>query len=131
MGKTFAIVFGVVFVLVGLLGFVGNPLVGEGALFATNSLHDIVHLLVGIVLLVVAFMSPGSSGMALKVFGVVYLLLAVLGFLMTSEDGMLLGLITVNSADHWLHLVLGVVLLLAGMKSKDGSPSGMSGGGMM
>ncbi|MCI0561386.1 MAG: DUF4383 domain-containing protein [Nitrososphaera sp.] len=134
MGKTLAIVFGVVFVVVGLLGFVGNPIVGMDALFVTNTLHDIVHLLVGIILLGVAFGSPNAAGMTMTVVGVIYLLLAVLGFIMISGGGMLLGLVEMSTSDHWLHLVLGVVLVAAGMKAKGSgamSSAGMSQGGMM
>lgn len=115
MAKKLAVVFGIVFVLVGVLGFVSNPLVGSMGLFQTNHLHDIVHLLVGVVLLIVAMSAPEKSGLWLKIFGVVYLLLAVLGFLLVPDGGMLLGLVTMNMADHWLHVVLGVVLLAAGM----------------
>jgi hypothetical protein len=39
-------------------------------------------------------------------------LVAVLGFF--SHGNMLLGLIRVNHADHWLHVLLAVVVLAAG-----------------
>ena len=122
MAKTLATVFGVVFVIVGLLGFVGNPLVGEGVLFHTNLTHDIVHLIIGIILLAVAFMAAEQSALTLKIFGAIYLIVALLGFFMTSP---ILGLIEVNAADQWLHLVLGIVLIAAGTYAKDGR-SGMS-----
>ncbi|MEJ0054089.1 MAG: DUF4383 domain-containing protein [bacterium] len=119
MAKTLAIVFGIVFVLVGLLGFVSNPLVGMGAFFETNALHNVVHLLIGLILLAVAFWSPMQSSMWLKIMGVVYLVIAVLGFLLVSGTGELFGLVTLNPADHWLHVVLGVVLLAAGFMYGD------------
>lgn len=114
MSKTIAMVFGIVFVLVGILGFVSNPLVGPMGIFETNTAHNLVHLLFGVILLVVAFAAPMKSGLWLKILGVVYLLIAVLGFLMTPNGGELLGLVHTNMNDHWLHVVLGVVLLLAG-----------------
>lgn len=120
MAKKLAIVFGVVFVLVGVLGMVGTGIVGPMGIFETNTIHDVVHLLVGIVLLGVAFMSPASSGTWLKVFGVVYLAIAVLGFLLVPSGGMLLGLVQTNAADHLLHIVLGIVLYLAGMMGGKG-----------
>lgn len=139
MAKTLAIVFGVVFVLVGILGWVPNPLVGMGAIFETNHLHDVVHLVTGLVLLAVAFWAAGSSGLWLKIAGIVYLLIAVLGFLMMPNGGALLG-VTMNMSDHLLHVVLGVVLLVAGfagkgaMKSMPAAPSmpssGPTGGAM-
>lgn len=120
MAKTLAIVFGIVLVIAGALGFVPNPLVGAGAIFDTNHLHDIVHLVTGLALLAVAFMAPAKSGLWLKVFGVAYLLLAVVGFLMVPNGGDLFG-VTTNMADHLLHVVLGVVLLVAGFAGNGGS----------
>lgn len=115
MAKTLAIVFGAVFVLVGVLGFVDNPLVGSMGLFETDTAHDLVHVVIGAVLLFVAFTAPQKSATWLKIFGVVYLLLAVLGFLMVPEGGELLGLVAMNHADHWLHVGLAIALLIAGV----------------
>jgi hypothetical protein len=123
MAKKLAVVFGVIFVLVGVLGFIPNPIVGATGLFMTNTLHDLVHLLIGVILLVVAMTAPAKSALWLKIFGVVYLLLVVLGFLLIPSGGMLLGLVTMNMADHFLHLVLGVVLLAAGMMANNSSSS--------
>jgi len=114
MARTLAIVFGVVFVLVALLGFMNSGIAGETGLFMTNTLHDLVHLLFGVILLVVAFTAPARSATWLTILGVVYLVLAVLGFLLVGDSGELLGLVLMNQADHWLHVVLGVVLILAG-----------------
>ncbi len=121
MAKKLAIVFGIIFVLVGALGFIGGlGIVGASGVFETNTLHDIVHLLTGVVLLVVAFMSPGASALWLKIIGVVYLVVAILGFLLVPSGGSLLGLIDTNLSDHILHIVLGVVLFLAGMYAGKG-----------
>lgn len=114
MAKTLAIIFGIIFVLVGILGFVPNPLVGSGAIFDTNHLHDLVHLIIGLILLAVAFMAPSQSGLWLKILGVIYLLVAILGFVLVPAGGLLLGILQTNTADHWLHVVLGIVLLAAG-----------------
>src|SRR5581483_3969118 len=130
MGKKLAMIIGVVFVLVGLLGFVSNPIVGGGsALFMTNTAHNLAHILIGVIMMVMAAQGESSALLSLKIFGVVYLLLAVLGFVMTSP---MFGIIAYNGADNWLHLVLGVVLLALGMKkassampSSPSMPSGM------
>ncbi|MDB4992531.1 MAG: hypothetical protein JWL75_776 [Parcubacteria group bacterium] len=123
MAKKLAVVFGVIFVLVGILGFVSNPLVGPTGLFQTDTLHNLVHLLIGVILLVVAMSAPAASALWLKIFGVIYLVLTVLGFLLIPSGGMLLGLVTMNTADHILHLVLGVVLIAASMMSNNSSSS--------
>jgi hypothetical protein len=111
MAKTLSLVFGVVFVLVGVLGWIPNPIVGPSGIFETNFMHDLVHLVIGLVFLYVAFMAVHQATLAFKVVGVVYLLIAVLGFFMAPHGGALLGLVHTNAADHWLHVVLGVVLL--------------------
>ena len=129
MAKKLAIMFGVVFVLVGVLGMISTPIAGPMGLFQTNSLHDYVHLLIGIVLLVVAFAAPAKSGLTLQIFGVVYFLLAILGFLLIPSGGDLLGLVTMNTADHVLHVVLGVVLFFAGRMGGSSKPA-MAGAGM-
>lgn len=121
MAKTLALIFGIIFVLVGLLGFVDNPLVGDGAVFEADLMHNIVHLALGAILLVVAFMAAAQSALWLKIIGIVYLVVALLGFVLAPESGILLGLVEVNAADHWLHVVLGLVLLGAGMYAKDGA----------
>lgn len=119
MAKKLAIVFGVVFIAVGLLSFVDNGIVGSNGFFATDLNHDIVHLLTGIVLLFVGLKKPESSAKALKVFAVIYLVVTVLGFVLVPQGGSLLGLIFVSSSDHILHLVLGVVIyVLASLSQK-------------
>lgn len=117
MAKTLSIIFGIVFIIIGILGFVGNPLVGEGATFVTNTAHDIVHLVSGIVLLLAGFSSVKAGAAALKTIGIIYLIVTILGFVLSSP---MLGIIEYNAADNWLHLVLAVILILAGLKGGKG-----------
>jgi Domain of unknown function (DUF4383) len=119
MAKQLSYLFGIIFVLVGILGFVANPIVGSTGLFETDTLHNIVHLLIGIVLIVVAAWCAASASLWLKIMGVLYIVLAVVGFLMVPDGGMLLGLVLTNMADHVLHIVLGVVLVVAGYATAD------------
>jgi hypothetical protein len=114
--KTAAIVLGIILVLFGLLGFVNNPL--ELGVFATGPGNDIVHIIAGIILLVGAFTSLGS-GMALKIIGIIYAIIAIIGFFMVSADNMLLGFISMNDADKWLHVVIAIVILVAGFGLPD------------
>lgn len=113
MAKKFAVTFGIIFVIVGLLGFVSNPIVGssEGVLFHADTTHNIIHIIVGVVLLIAA-KSQSASAMWLKIWGVVYLILFIDGLIQPEK---LLGFVGANTADTWLHLVLGVILLLAGL----------------
>ena len=109
--KTAALVIGIIFIAVGVLGFIPNPLVSPTGIFAVNTAHNLVHLVSGAAILAGAYMGLGSA-LTLKVFGVIYALVAILGFFMTGD--MLLGVIHVNQADKWLHVALAVVILAAG-----------------
>lgn len=114
MAKLVVSVLGAVFVLIGILGFI-EPLTPDDkvlGLFAVNGLHNVIHLLSGVVALIAAS-SEATARLYGKVFGVVYALVTVLGFLMVG-DGSILGLIPINQADNVLHIFLTVVLLYVG-----------------
>lgn len=111
--KNAAMVLGIVFVIVGALGFVPNPIVGPAGIFMTNATHNWVHIASGVVLLLGVYSGLGPS-LALKIIGVVYAIVAVLGFILPMPDGMMLGMIGMNMADKWLHVVLALVILYAG-----------------
>lgn len=51
MAKRFLLIFGCLFTLLGLVGFVSNPLIGAHALFATNAATNWLHLVIGAALL--------------------------------------------------------------------------------
>jgi hypothetical protein len=120
MAKKSSLIIGIIFLLIGILGFINNPVIGSNGYFLTNMPHDLIHVLTGIVLLVISFKTR-SSGFALRVFGILYLALAILGLLVTNESGpgVLLGFINVNSADNWIHLILGIVVFLLGVGSEE------------
>jgi hypothetical protein len=117
--KTASMVLGFIFIALGLLGFVPNPVIANShdAIFHADTVHSMVHIISGILFLVFAFAAPGRAGLLLKVFGAVYFLLGVMGLFTTASDEMtrLLGFLHVNSGDNHLHVALGVVILLAGM----------------
>ena len=121
MAKTWAMVFGWIFILVGVLGFVSNPIVGMNGLFHADTMHDLIHIILGAILLWAAYAAPHKAAAVMKGEGVLYLILAILGFVLVSGTGTLLGLAEINGNDNYLHLVLGIVLLLAGMKASKSS----------
>ena len=116
VNSTVAMVFGVVFTLVGLAGFlVSNTFAGtdDSTLlgFEVNHLHNIVHLLIGVALLA-ASRTTATARTANLVIGIAYLGLAVLGPFITGTEANLLAL---NSPDHVLHLLSGLVLTGVGV----------------
>ncbi|MHB8605313.1 MAG: DUF4383 domain-containing protein [Thermoplasmatota archaeon] len=124
MNAMLAKVFGVVFLAVGLLGFVINPTL---IVFGVTTTHNIVHLLSGAILLAAGFMRGGTNArMANQIFGVVYILVAILGFLNIGFVATLLGSgsDSFTYADALLHLVLGVVLAGVGFGVKDATTPG-------
>ena len=118
MLKAAAILFGIVFLIVGALGFApavttqmnGMPMLL--GIFHVNTAHNIVHLASGAVFLLSGLASTGAARAFFRIFGLVYAVVAVLGFL--KGDGLLLGVISNNMPDVWLHVVLAAIMLLLG-----------------
>ena len=115
MVKSMAVLFGIVFLVVGILGFV--PAVTKDqmllGIFHVNTAHNCVHLLSGVVALFCGMAGVGASRMYFRIFGLVYAAVAIMGFL-NPGDTMLLGLISNNTADTWLHVAIAAVSLLLG-----------------
>lgn len=124
MAKPAAILFGVVFLLVGILGFVpGITTTGADGMpmllgiFMVNTVHSIVHIASGIVFLIAGMAGAGPARTWFKVFGAVYALVAIMGFVV--GNGMIFGLISNNPADTWLHVVLAAAMLFIGFGTRD------------
>jgi hypothetical protein len=105
--------FGIVFLAVGLLGFVMNPILG---LFAVNPLHNIVHIASGAAAFIAASMGTSASRTYLMVFGLVYLVVTLVGLFGITA---ITDLLSINAADNYLHLAITAVLLLVGFGSKN------------
>ena len=110
-----ALVFGAVFVVVGLAGFLvsgGHPAAGTtgGALlglFQVNVLHNVVHLAIGAVMIAAGLRGDRPARTANRGFGVLYLVLFVAGLFLIGTP---LNLVALNGGDNILHLVLGIAL---------------------
>jgi hypothetical protein len=123
MVKRLAMLFGAVFIVVGVLGFAvpGGMQMGDPAnapkllgLFPVNLLHNIVHIAVGVWGLV-AGRAYATAVAYCKLLGFVYLALAALGFVVPTT----FGLIPIGGNDIWLHCLLGVVLVSVGFMAKE------------
>src|SRR5256885_12191403 len=118
MVKSLAILFGIVFLVVGILGFVpaatkdinGMPMLL--GIFHVNTAHNMIHLASGVVFLLCGLAGAGPSRTFFKIFGIVYALVAVLGFV--KGNSMLMGMVANNMADVWLHVVLALAMLYLG-----------------
>ena len=115
-------VFGVIFILVAVLGFISpgglvmtmDPTTGMVlGVFPVNLLHNIVHLAFGVWGLVASRAWAGSKQF-FTVGGIIYAVLTVVGFL--SPTGF--GLVPLGGADLGLHAVLAIAMLGIGYTAK-------------
>lgn len=122
MVRRVALVFGIVLLLVGILGLVSAGGMEMGAdpapgmllgLFPVNLLHNIVHLLFGVWGLVASRSFAGAKLYA-QVTGVIYIVLAICGLVIPT----MFGFIPIGGADIGLHAVLGLVLAGIGFTAK-------------
>jgi hypothetical protein len=114
MLKTIAIIFGVIVLAIGILGFIpqanpGDLLLG---LFHVNLIHNLIHIATGIVSILCGLSSNYASQVFFQVFGIVYGLVALLGFYYMDQN--ILGLIANNMADNLLHVLISAVSLYLG-----------------
>jgi hypothetical protein len=79
--------------------------------FQVSVLHNIVHLLFGAVGLLMARTVPMARYFLIG-GGVVYLLIWLYGLFI--DQGTSANFIPLNTADNWLHLSLGVVMIVLG-----------------
>lgn len=116
MVKIGAGIFGIVFLGLGILGFVPDASIQlEGlphlfGVFAHDAIFNIVHILTGVIGLLAAS-SDRYAKWYLQLFGIIYALIAAAGFL---QNDTVVGLFTVNMAGNILHLALATGLLVAG-----------------
>lgn len=120
MLRILAIFFGLIMIAFGILGFMPE-FVKEGKLmgiFSVNFWHNAIHLATGILSLLCGFSSSATSKVFFILFGLTYLTIAVLGFML--GQGMLFGMVAINHADNWLHLAISIATLYFGLiiKSK-------------
>ncbi|WP_030722281.1 DUF4383 domain-containing protein [Streptomyces sp. NRRL F-2580] len=121
-----ALVVGAVFLLVGILGFIPGITTDYDTLafaehhseakllgiFQVSVLHNIVHLLFG-----VAGLAMARTATAARTYliggGIVYLVLWLYGLLIEHDSAA--NFVPVNSADNWLHFVLGLGMIALGI----------------
>lgn len=126
---------GAVFLLVGVLGFIPGITANYGSLllaghesealllgiFQVSVLHNLVHLLFGVAGLLMA-RTPARAKTFLVGGGVIYLVLWVYGLVITQDSPA--NFVPVNSADNWLHLLLGIGMLALGLVLSRGATTG-------
>jgi hypothetical protein len=132
--RLYCLLVGGVLVAAGIIGFfysasfaAGDSVVADDVfgILAVNGWHNLVHIAIGGLLLIAA---GGVARSAAMFVGVLYLLLAALGFIATggdgigfiAENGVLIDLVPVNDEDNVLHLILGITGVLAAVATQEG-----------
>jgi len=110
--KTVTWILGIVLLVVGIIGFVNAPVLG---IFQVDTVHNIIHILSGIIAIIAVSSSESAARMYLIVFGIVYALVTIVGFV---NGGNILGIFMVNQADNYLHAAIAIVSLGVGFGSK-------------
>jgi hypothetical protein len=130
--RIYCLLVGGVLVIAGIIGFfyeasfkTGDSIRADDVfgILAVNGWHNLVHLGIGALLLIGA--GSAARGTALFV-GILYIVLCVLGFIATSDNGIgfiaenntLIDLVPVNNEDNVLHLILGITGVIAAYASR-------------
>ena len=118
MAKTASTILGIIFLVVGLLGFAAPGMMG----MHLTAAHNIVHLVSGA--LALYFGTKGTYEAARTfciLFGVVYGMLGLIGFVAGSSGDYMLTVIPnqlmLGKADHIIHILLGVLFIAAGLST--------------
>jgi hypothetical protein len=120
--QVYALVIGLTLVVAGVAGFFYNASfsTGDGSerdallgILDVNGWHNILHIASGAIGLFVAGSYGGARVYALGL-GVVYLIVTLLGFI-AGDGEEILNLIPVNTEGNFLHLLIGIAGIGAGL----------------
>ena len=119
--RLYALVFGAVLVIAGIIGFFYNSDFTSNVhdrdavlgILDVNGWHNVVHIATGVLGLAAAGRYSSSRTYALFL-GITYIFVAIWGFIIGSGHS-ILSIVPVNTADNFLHLLIGIAGIAAGM----------------
>lgn len=125
--RVIGLIFGALYIVIGLVGFTATTGVGFFAtngglllgLFEVNLAHNLVHLAVGAALFIAALASAKLSALANSGVGALYLLLGILGLFLVDSP---FNYLAINVADNVLHFATAAVLLAVGLGAMRPAP---------
>jgi len=129
--RILALALGIIFTALSILGFFTPQENSTGVqaifgIFDVDLPHTIFYLLTGLLGIAAAF--TGQSRLFNRVFGIIYILLGLLGLIPAlyfpagaygTDNGLFLGVTHINAGDHILHLITGIVAVVVGFFLKD------------
>ena len=113
---------GLVLVAAGLIGFLNTPVAGSSAnaLLQTDTVHNVGHVLTGLLALGIAFGLRGDQQVnAVIGFGVLYVIILVAVLISPTLFG--LFSVSANAPIHVIHAAVAVVTLAVGLMARGGS----------
>lgn len=133
--RRFALIYGIVFLVIGIAGFIPgllqphtHPAVAVEAwmgalfgLFAVNVLHNLVHILFGVWGLAASSSHGASRGYA-KSVAIIYAVLMIMGLLPFLNLYTFFGLVPLYGHDIWLHALLAAVAAYFGFRREHEHP---------
>lgn len=114
MTRVLAVLFGIFFIFIGISGLL-HSFTTNGLLFGffeVTTLQSLVHIISGVIAIMAAT-SFNYAQLYFQIFGIVYVIMAIVGFLRHN-----LLFMHVNFSDNLLHAALGIVALIIGFKRK-------------
>lgn len=127
-------IFGWIFIVFGILGFIPNPFIGDGAFLHFDIVGNIFHIVLGIIAIAMAKKGEEGSVSFLKWVGIVLAILAIIGFFQVGSSGVgkLIGIMEINGIVNWFYIILAIIFIAVGFGGgrKGGSmPMGDNTGG--
>jgi hypothetical protein len=137
MIKTFALIFGIIYVIAGISGFIPGltthhadmpPIAVDSfygkalGLFPVNILHNFVHLAIGF-WGILSSRSVGGARLFARGLAILYGLLAILGLIPATNT--MFGLVPIYGNDVWLHAGTALIAAYFGFiaRESDGLPA--------
>ena len=111
MARPFCTLLGIVLLGVGVWGLMTGAHAHELVVFSINGNHNLVHLLSGALAIIAAFAGRGAAKTFCLVFGAIYGVVAVAGFVYIEA---VVELLNLNTPDNLLHAAIAVACLVVG-----------------
>lgn len=121
--KIISYIIGIIVTLAGILGFLGESILG---VIDTNTIQNVIYIVLGLLLLMAV--KKGTT-MLPKIIGIIFAVLGILGLVLSGDT--VIGLVESTGAGNWFHLIIGIIILVIAFTGKEGSqgPSSMSSEG--
>jgi hypothetical protein len=116
------VIFGTIYLVIGIFGFFITSTTGftstQGplliGLFELNNLHNLVHLVIGVVLLIAGLTDARVAKVANTGIGAVFLVIGIVGLFIAGGNNPI-NILALNAADVVLYFASAVILLAIGI----------------